>query len=55
MVKQGIIREIAVECVVNGQYAIITVYHYGTEAEFIMFKEELELVKLDKTNIKNQN
>lgn len=51
--KQGQIREHLVECVVNGHYALLKVYHYGTEEEFLRFKEELELVKLDKSNIKN--
>lgn len=55
MVKQGIVREIEIECVVNGQYAVVKVFHYGNEAEFNQFKLELEVIKLDKTNIKNLN
>lgn len=51
--KQGKIREHNVECVVNGHYAVLKVFHYGTEEEFEQFKLELEIVKLDKSNIKN--
>lgn len=53
--KHGQVRELKVECVVNGHLALLTVFHYGTEEEFNLFKTEIELVKLDKSNIKNLN
>ncbi len=53
--KQGQIREHSVECVVNGHYSVLKVFHYGTLEEFEQFKLELEVVKLDKSNIKKLN